>query len=69
MKTLYPVLALIALALLVFHLEYRSAATERSIREEAGHHVELRPCDATMSDRLHYADATSPRCYFFREHR
>jgi hypothetical protein len=61
------VVLILALAL-VGYLEYRNAPTEKAIREEA-RSAYLRPCDATISDRLHYVDAVSPRCYFFKDRR
>lgn len=58
--------ALLVIALfLVGYLEYRNASTEQGMRDEQ-RSAYLRPCDATVSDRLHYVDPTSPRCYFFR---
>jgi hypothetical protein len=64
-KALMTALLLLAIVFIVAHLEYRFAATEQSIREEAGRRVELRPCDATIKDGTS-AQMSSERCYFLK---
>jgi hypothetical protein len=65
-KSIVAGLILVAIVMIVAHLEWRFAEAEQSIRDEMRSSY-LRPCDATVSDRLHYADDTSPRCYFFKD--
>lgn len=60
-KALGAALFLLAIVLLVAHLEHRWTPGEEEMRS-----AYLRPCDATISDRLHYVDAASERCYFFK---
>ena len=67
-KILVAVLVLVAILLIVGQLEHRNAPTEQAMREDFRSSY-LRPCDATVSDRLHYTDATSPKCYFFKDRR
>jgi hypothetical protein len=65
-KALISALLLLAIALLVAHLEHRFAPVEEAIRSDAPI-SQLRACDFTISDRLHYGDEPSPRCYFRRD--
>lgn len=60
-KTFMTVLLLIAIVLIVAHLEWRFAETEQAIRYE-----ELRACDATIRDGTS-AQMSAERCYFRNE--
>jgi len=56
----------VCMLLFMFALVFGGCSQEP---EEEFRSAYLRPCDATVSDRLHYADAKSERCYFFKSAR
>jgi hypothetical protein len=62
-KNVVRALLLLAIVMLVAHLEYRFASTEEAIRNELP--PQLRSCDATMRDGT-IEQMSAERCYFLK---
>ena len=60
------VVGLILALAIVGYLEYRNWPAEQGMREEQ-RSAYLRPCDATVSDGVHYSNMPDKRCYFFKD--